>query len=174
MYTTSSFIYLLNDYWVIPQVWKWSWIQFSSHMGSPFPVTKLNFLWVIEEISPRGKNIIYSFKILLSTYCMLRNMLSYMLWYKCCECVCVCVLSHFHHVQFFVTPSTIAHQAPLFMGFSQQEYWHRLPCPPLGELPNPGTKPTSPALQVDSLLAEPRGKPQYNCYEAKNRLNIPT
>ena len=45
------------------------------------------------------------------------------------------------------------------MGFSRQEYWGGLPCPPLRDLPNPGIKPRSPALQVDSLQSEPSGKP---------------
>ena len=60
-----------------------------------------------------------------------------------------CVLSHFSHVQHFPSLETIAHQAPLSMGFSRQEYWSALPCPPLGDLPNPGIEPTSltsPAL----------------------------
>ena len=42
------------------------------------------------------------------------------------------------------TPWTIAYQAPLSMGFSRQEYWSGLPCPPPGDLPNPGTGPVSP------------------------------
>ena len=45
----------------------------------------------------------------------------------------------------------IAWQAPLSMGFSQQEYWSGLPCLPPGDLPNPGIKPVSPALQACSL-----------------------
>ena len=45
------------------------------------------------------------------------------------------------------------------MEFSGQEYWAGLPCPPPGDLPNVGTEPRSPALQVDSLLSEPPGKP---------------
>ena len=44
--------------------------------------------------------------------------------------------------------------------FSRQEYWSGLPCPPLRDLPNPGIKPRSPALQADSLLSEPPGKPK--------------
>ena len=62
-----------------------------------------------------------------------------------------------------VTPWTIAHQVPLSMGFSRQEDWSGLPCPPPGDLPSPGIKPASPAspaLQVDSLLTEPRGEPR--------------
>ena len=53
----------------------------------------------------------------------------------------------------------IALQAPLSMGFSRQEYWSRLPCPPPGDLPYPGIEPESPALYPDSLLSEPPGKP---------------
>ena len=46
-------------------------------------------------------------------------------------------------------------QAPLSTGFSRQEYGSGLPCPPPGDLPDPGTKPHSPALQVDSLPLSP-------------------
>ena len=56
------------------------------------------------------------------------------------------------------TPWTTAHQAPLSMGFSRQEYWSGMPCPPPGDVPNPGIEPGSPALQADSLLSEPPGK----------------
>ena len=52
------------------------------------------------------------------------------------------------------TPWTIAHQAPLSMGFSRQEYWSGLPFPSPGDLPNPGIEPRSPALQADSLPTE--------------------
>ena len=50
----------------------------------------------------------------------------------------MCVLSHFSHVQLFVTSWTSACQAPLSVGFSGQEYWSVLPCPPTGDLPNLG------------------------------------
>ena len=63
-------------------------------------------------------------------------------------------------VRFFVTPRTVARQAPLSMGFSRQEYWSGLPCPPPGDLPNSGIKARSPALQADSLPSEPPGKPK--------------
>ena len=55
----------------------------------------------------------------------------------------VCVLSGFIHVQLFVTLRTIAHQAPLSRGFFRQEYWSGLPCPPPGDLPDPGIEPES-------------------------------
>ena len=63
-------------------------------------------------------------------------------------------------VRLFVTPWTVAYQAPLSMRFSRQEYWSGLPFPSPGDLPNPGIKPGSPALESDALTSEPPGKPQ--------------
>ena len=88
-----------------------------------------------------------------------------------------------NRVQPSATPWTAAYQAPPPMGFSRQEYWSGVPFPsppwtiqsmefsrpeyrsaqPFpspGDLPNPGIKPRVPALQADSLLAEPQGKPK--------------
>ena len=48
------------------------------------------------------------------------------------------------HVRLFMTPWTVAHQAPLSMGFSRQENWSGLSCPPPGDLPDPGIEPASP------------------------------
>ena len=56
----------------------------------------------------------------------------------------VCLLSRFSRVQLFVTPWTVAHQAPRPMGFSRQEDYSGLPCPPPGDLPHPGIEPESP------------------------------
>ena len=64
------------------------------------------------------------------------------------------------HVRLFVTPRTVAHQAPLSMGILQARIVQWLAYPPPGYLPNPGFKPRSPALQADSLLSEPSGKPK--------------
>ena len=61
-------------------------------------------------------------------------------------------LSCFSRVQRFVTPWTVAHQAPLSMGFSRQEYWGELPCPPPGDLPDPGIEPKS--LMPSALAGE--------------------
>ena len=58
-----------------------------------------------------------------------------------------------------VTLWTVAHQAPPSMGFSRQEYWSGSPFPSPGDLPDPGIKPKSPALQADALTSEPPGKP---------------
>ena len=80
--------------------------------------------------------------------------------YMCmCVCVCVCVCELLNRVQLLLTPWTGARQVPLSMGFFRQAYWSRLPCLPPGDLPNSETEPTSPALQADSLLTEPPGKP---------------
>ena len=59
----------------------------------------------------------------------------------------------------FVTPWTVAHQASLSVGLSRPESWSGLPFPSPGNLSNPGIEPRSPSLQVDSLPAEPEGKP---------------
>ena len=48
------------------------------------------------------------------------------------------------YIRFFVTLWTVSHQVPLSMGFSWQEYCSEWPCPPPGDLPNPGIKPRSP------------------------------
>ena len=70
-----------------------------------------------------------------------------------------CVLSR---SQLFVTPWTVAHQAPLSMGFSRQEYWSRLPFPPPGDLLHPGIEtasPVSPALAGGFFITVPPRKP---------------
>ena len=61
-------------------------------------------------------------------------------------------------VQLFVTPWTVAHQAPPAMGFSKQEYWSGLPFPSPGDLSDPGIEPVSPEFQTDALTSEPPGK----------------
>ena len=67
-------------------------------------------------------------------------------------------------VQLFATLWTVAHQAPLSMGFSKQEYWSGLPWPPPGDLPNPGIEPASPvppALAGRFFTTEPPGDPLW-------------
>ena len=63
-------------------------------------------------------------------------------------------------VQLFVTPWTVACQAPLFIDFSRQEYWSGLPFSSPGDLPNTRIRPGSPPFQADSLPSEPLGKPR--------------
>ena len=81
----------------------------------------------------------------------------------------------------FVTPWTIAHQAPLSIAFPRQEYWTGLPFPSPGDLPDPGIKPASPALAGRLFTIEPPGKPQLNLavlkfshYSRKNKQNKQT
>ena len=74
--------------------------------------------------------------------------------------LCVCVLSR---VRFFVTPWTVAHQAPLSMEFSRQEYWSQLPFPLLGGPPDPGIQSVflaPPASAGRFFATEPPGKPE--------------
>ena len=84
-----------------------------------------------------------------------------------CVCVCVCALSHFRSVQLFETLWTVVRQSPLSMGFSRQEYWSGLPCPPPGDLPNPRIKPTSlmsPALAGGFFTPAPPGEGSNQIY----------
>ena len=78
-------------------------------------------------------------------------------WNYPLDLVCVLVTQS---CRLIVTSRIIAHQAPLSMEFSRQEYWSGFPFPSPGDLPNLGIKPGSPALQADFLLSEPPGKPQ--------------
>ena len=66
---------------------------------------------------------------------------------------CMSVMS-----EFFLTLWTVAHHAPLSMGFFRQEYWGGLPFPPPGDLPDQGIKPASPALAGKFFTTEPPGK----------------
>ena len=65
------------------------------------------------------------------------------------------MLNRFNHVQLCATPWTVAHQTPLSMVFSRQEYWSGLPCPSPGDLPDPGIEPMSPALAGRFLTTGP-------------------
>ena len=72
------------------------------------------------------------------------------------------------HVWLLATPCTVAHQDPLLMQFSRQEYWSGLPFPPPGDLPDPGFGPEPPALAGGFFTTEPLEKPLAlaleNCY----------
>ena len=77
---------------------------------------------------------------------------------------CAVLCCGFSHVWLCVTPWTVACQAPLSMGFSSQEYWSGLPCPPPGDLPNPGMEPGSSAVWVISLPSEPSNLIFYSLF----------
>ena len=65
-------------------------------------------------------------------------------------------------VRLFATPWAVARQVPLSEEFFRQEYWSGLPFPSPGDLSYPGIEPRSSALQADSLLSKPPGKPVLN------------
>ena len=73
-------------------------------------------------------------------------------------------------VQLFVTPWTVAHQAPPSMGFSRQEYWSGLPFPSPGDLRDPGIQPRSPTLQADTLTSEPPGEPFIGIWVSNSEI----
>ena len=71
----------------------------------------------------------------------------------------MCVLSHLVVSDSFQPHGLQPARLLCPRGFSKQEYWSGFPCPPPG-IPNPGIEPRSPALQADSLLSKPPGKPK--------------
>ena len=74
-----------------------------------------------------------------------------------CVCMCVCVCTRacmLSSVQLSVTPWTVACLALLFMGFSRQGYWSRLPCPAPRDLPRPRSEPKSPVLATSTIFGE--------------------
>ena len=103
-------------------------------VSQPPPVMKIHFMNIVFTLG----NIIYlSFK-------------EYSLKVHCCYC-----LFAKSCLTLFATPWTVACQAPLSMGFLRQEYWNGLLFPSLGDLPNPGIEPASPALAGKFFTTEP-------------------
>ena len=95
-----------------------------------------------------------------------QSQLHYVTFFNTIQLVCAHVRL-FSCVQLFVTPRTVAHQAPLPMGFSRQEYWSGLPFSPSGNLSDPGFEPkspTSPALAGGIFTTEPPGSPVQLVY----------
>ena len=90
------------------------------------------------------------------------------------------------HVRLFVSPWTVAYQAPLSMAFSRQEYWSGLPFPPPEDLPDPGIEPMSPVTPAQGgtfFITVPPGKPQLQIipdsisgavFEEDKLLSIPS
>jgi len=122
-------------------------------------------IWSLNELKTnnrpvmekRGKNF---FRTLCKNQGFLSNTPTY-----------ACVLSHFSHVWLFATLLTVAHQVPLSMGFSRQEYWSGLPCPPAGDLPDPGTELASllsPALASRFFTSSATWEAHVYIYVCKN------
>ena len=92
-----------------------------------------------------------------------------------CEGVNYIVVQFLSCAQLSAAPWTVAHQAPLSVGFPRLEYWSGLPFPSPEALPEPGIKPTSPvspALRVDSLPLSHQGSPHYRCHFYQNSLEL--
>ena len=87
------------------------------------------------------------------------------------------LLSHFSRVRLSATPWTIARQAPLSMGCSRQEYWSGLPCPPPGDLPQPGMEPGSPRIVDRRFIIwatkEVLKNPSVNARDIRNAVSVP-
>ena len=92
---------------------------------------------------------IYSFRSLWFTF---NTEIIWMLY-------CCCLVAKLCPIDSFESPRTVAHQAPLTVGFLRQEYWSGSSFPSPGDLPERGIEPTSPELQVDSLLLSHWGSP---------------
>ena len=91
------------------------------------------------------------------------------------SCVCVCVCDVCDVVSNSSSPHGlyVAHQVPLSMGFSRQEYWSGLPFPPLGDLSGPGMEPACPVFPSGGFFTpEPPGKPQGTSEQC--RFSSPT
>ena len=85
--------------------------------------------------------------------------------------LCVCMLSHSVMAN-SVTLWTVACQSSPSMGFSRQEYWSGLLCPPPGDCPDSEIKPASPAWQVDSLPLSHQGSPLQATPNGKNSMRV--
>ena len=97
---------------------------------------------------------------------------------RVCVCVCTCVRVHapsLSHVWLFATHWTVTHQTPLSVGLSRQEYWSGWPCPPPGDLPDPGIEPVSllsSALAGGLFTTAPPGKPHKYCTSDKSSWEL--
>ena len=134
-----------------------------------------NFPLALLLLNPIGLGLSFHFHLFL---CVFWFPLWFLLWFisyseACCLAAYVCTFNHFlpvkerkklkslSHVWLFATPWTVAHRAPLSMGFSRQDYWSGLTFPSPGDLPNPEVKTRSPTLQTGALPSESPGKPNF-------------
>ena len=84
----------------------------------------------------------------------------------------MCVRSDAQSCQLFATQWTVAHQAPLSMGFPRQEYWNGLPLPFPWDLLDPGIEPAFPALAGEFFTTEPSGNPCTCTVSGNSELNL--
>ena len=117
-------------------------------LQKPYEETMLSYpVWLLAEAFFKDRSSIFSFFTWCADYPQNETLHAHMHVRLLQSC------------QTLVTLWTVPHEAPLSMGFSRQEYWSGLLCPPPGDLPDWGIKPVSPVLQ-ESLPAESLGKPK--------------
>ena len=163
--------------------WTWVWVNSGSYWWTGRPgvlrfmgLQRVGHDWAT-ELKWKLKKLKLQKRMLCPNYQLKRNgvtinldILSYCNRQPQCPSVSptpsihmyACVLSRFCCVQLFWTLWTVAHQVPLSMEFSRQEYWSGLPCSPPCDLPDSGLEPmfpTAPAMQVGSLLMSHLGSP---------------
>ena len=120
--------------------------------------------WFVIAFLPRRKHLLISslqplFAVILEPRKILHFCLPWSDGTRCYVALFCEWVKSLSRVWLFVTPWTVAHQAPPSVGFSRQEYWSGLPFPSPGDLPDPGIEPRSSALRADALTSEPPGSP---------------
>ena len=129
-------------------LFRYVWIFFSIN------VTFIIFSWLVFKECPSIHLQMHSWPCLFCLLCFICVCVCVCV----CVCLCLCLLHCFSPVQLIVTPWTVAHQAPLSMGFFRQEYWSGLPVPTPEDLPNPGIElasPGFPALEGGFYITSP-------------------
>ena len=124
-----------------------------------------------------GERGAYSFGLVFVFVCSVLGISCWAIYNTRQKNKCACMLSHLSHVWLFETPWTIAHKAPLCMGFSMHKYWSGLLSPPPGDLPNSQIKPTSlisPALAGGFFTTSATWEDQKNKWWWKINTKINT
>ena len=115
----------------------------------------MGIFWIFRVLQPSPQSILEHFSH------SLKETLSSSTFPKFSFAIVVCLVTRLCPTLCDPMGQSVAHQAPLSMGFSRQEYYSGLPCLPPGDLPSPGIEPRSPTLWADSLLSEQPGKPKF-------------
>ena len=142
--------------------WRIPWMEEPAGLQSMGPQTQTLLKWLSMQAYPYMKHPWYRHRDMMHTHHICTHI--YMCTHIYTIYICVCAQS-LSRVWLFVTPRTVAHQAPLSIGFLSQEYWNGLPFLPPGDLPDPGIEPASlasPALAGVFFTTAPPGKPIYH------------
>ena len=145
------------------------WLTISLHNRSPCHALKITVCWLYlkkagepeEGLGQKWGGVIKGMLMMMAKSCVLTVVMTHEInvWKNCTELNARALLSHFNYIRLFMTPWTVACQAPLSMQSLQQEYWSGLSCPPPGYFPHPGIESGSPALQAESLPLSHKSSP---------------